>query len=134
MTEQATHIQPAQLSLVALKLFFAIGDQWQLTDEQRRVLAGLGSRSGLHRWRQANEAGKALNLGRDALERLSYIAGIYKALQLLFSERQAWREWVHKPNRDFGGQSALERMLAGNVLDLAVVRQYLDAQRGSDYD
>ncbi len=32
--------------------------------------------------------------------------------------------------RPFGGASALERMLGGNVGDLYVVRQYLDAQRG----
>jgi hypothetical protein len=40
--------------------------------------------------------------------------------------------WVKKPNsaRGFGGKSALERMLAGRVLDLADVRRYLDAQRG----
>ena len=40
--------------------------------------------------------------------------------------------WLHKPNQSplFGGHSALERMLSGNVSDLYVVRQYLDAQRG----
>ena len=30
----------------------------------------------------------------------------------------------------YGGKSALDRMLAGQVSDLYVVRQYLDAQRG----
>ena len=30
----------------------------------------------------------------------------------------------------FGGRSALDRMLSGNVADLYIVRQYLDAQRG----
>jgi hypothetical protein len=40
--------------------------------------------------------------------------------------------WVKKPNsaHGFGGKSALERMLAGRVVDLADVRRYLDAQRG----
>jgi hypothetical protein len=39
---------------------------------------------------------------------------------------------VSKPNTAplFGGQSALARMLSGNVADLYVVRQYLDAVRG----
>ena len=39
---------------------------------------------------------------------------------------------MSKPNQAalFGGKSALERMLAGNVADLLAVRQYLDAQRG----
>ena len=41
-------------------------------------------------------------------------------------------EWVRKPNTapPFGGGSALERMLSGQVADLYVVRQYLDAERG----
>lgn len=32
--------------------------------------------------------------------------------------------------RFFAGQSALARMLGGNVADLVAVRQYLDARRG----
>ena len=41
-------------------------------------------------------------------------------------------EWVRKPNkaRVFGGASALDRMMSGNVADLYVVRQYVDGQRG----
>ena len=41
-------------------------------------------------------------------------------------------EWVRRPNSAplFNGQSALQRMLGGQVADLYVVRQYLDAQRG----
>jgi len=40
--------------------------------------------------------------------------------------------WVKKPNDAplFNGRSALDRMLSGQVADLFVVRQYLDAQRG----
>jgi len=60
------------------------------------------------------------------------LLGIYKALQLLLPDTHAADEWIHKPNTapPFGGRSALERMLTGNVADLYVVRQYLDAQRG----
>jgi hypothetical protein len=32
--------------------------------------------------------------------------------------------------RIFGGGSAIDRMMSGNVADLYVVRQYVDAQRG----
>ena len=40
--------------------------------------------------------------------------------------------WLSEPNTAplFGCQTALQRMLGGNVSDLFVVRQYLDAQRG----
>ena len=65
-------------------------------------------------------------------ERISYLLGIYKALQMLFPEPAQADAWVKKPNQAplFGGRSALERMLGGQVADLYVVRQYLDAQRG----
>ena len=67
-----------------------------------------------------------------ALERVSYILGIYKALNILLPNEQAADAWVRCPNTAplFGGKSALDRMLLGKVSDLYVVRQYLDAQRG----
>ena len=42
-------------------------------------------------------------------------------------------EWIRKTNDApfLAGRSALERMLDGQVADLFVVRQYLDAQRGA---
>ena len=66
------------------------------------------------------------------LERLSYLLGIYKSLQILLPDPVAADAWVRRPNTAllFGGRSALERMLSGQVADLYVVREYLDAQRG----
>jgi hypothetical protein len=63
---------------------------------------------------------------------LSYLLGIYKALQLLFKEPAAADAWLRRPNDAplFGGRSALDRMLSGQVSDLFLVRQYLDAERG----
>ena len=57
---------------------------------------------------------------------------IYKALRILLPDDKAADGWVRLPNAAplFGGRSALERMLGGQVGDLYVVRQYLDAQRG----
>jgi hypothetical protein len=42
---------------------------------------------------------------------------------------------VRQPNRaaPFGGASALQRMLAGNVSDLNLVRRYLDGVRGGGW-
>ena len=71
-------------------------------------------------------------LDRHLLERLSHLFGIYSALQILFPLARRADEWLRKPNSAplFGGRSALDRMLGGQVADLYVVRQYLDAQRG----
>ena len=68
----------------------------------------------------------------DALERISYLLGIFKALHILLPDEEAADAWVRKPNTAplFAGTSALERMMSGQVSDLYVVRQYLDAQRG----
>jgi hypothetical protein len=69
-------------------------------------------------------------LPKDALERISYVMGIYKGLQILLPKTAD--DWVRKPNKAqvFGGASALDRMMSGNVADLYVVRQYVDGQRG----
>ncbi len=122
-----------EMSRVALKLFFGITEEWDLTDEQRCTLAGLGTRTTLHNWRHKLDANEPIKLSKDTLERLSYLAGIYKGVQLLFSDPGQWKNWVRKPNRDFGGASALDRMLAGRVVDLADVRRYLDGWRGEHY-
>jgi hypothetical protein len=60
------------------------------------------------------------------------LLGIYSALQVLLPKPEAADAWIKKPNTApiFGGRSALERMLSGQVGDLYLVRQYLDAQRG----
>ena len=70
------------------------------------------------------------SIPKDTLERISYILGIYKGLQILLPETAD--QWVRKPNNAgiFGGRSAVERMASGNVADLYVVRQYIDAQCG----
>ena len=126
-------VDNATMSRVAVKLFFGIAEEWQLTDEQRCTLAGLGTRTTLHNWKQKLATGEPIKLGKDTLERLSYLAGIYKAVQLLFSDPIQWKNWVRKPNRDFGGTSALERMLGGRIVDLVDVRRYLDGWRGEVY-
>lgn len=116
------------LSGPALRTFFRIADAWRLTvDEARRIL-GDPPRSTFFLWKRAGEG----QLSRDTLERVSYVLGIYKALQILLPEADAADAWIRKPNSAplFGGRSALDRMVSGNVADLYVVRQYLDAARG----
>ncbi len=116
-----------QLSGPALRTFFNIADKWQLGPDEQMKLLGVTARSTFYKWKKDTEVA----LPRDTLERISYIFGIYKALQVLFPNEAA-NAWVKMANsaKLFTGRSALERMLSGNVADLYVVRQYLDAQRG----
>jgi hypothetical protein len=115
----------------ALRTFFKIAGVWDLTSEQAMTLLGFDerTRSTYFKWKRDPESAR---LTKEKLERLSYIFGIYKALQVLLPKPESADQWIHRPNAaaPFGGQSALDRMLSGNVADLYVVRQYLDAQRG----
>ena len=111
-----------------LRTFFDIAAAWRLAPREAMTLLGLRSRSTYHVWKD----GKSGALSRDTLERISYVLGIYKALQLLLPSDEAADAWIRKPNTAplFGGRSALDRLLSGNVADLYEVRRYLDAQRG----
>src|SRR5262245_45067353 len=112
----------------ALRAFANIAEAWGLTVAEQLELLGIASRSTFFKWRRERDP----KLPRDTLERLSYLLGIYKSLQILLPDARAADEWVRRPNDAplFGGRSALERMLSGQVSDLFVVRQYLDAERG----
>jgi hypothetical protein len=112
----------------ALRAFVNIAEAWDLSIAEQLKLLGIASRSSFFKWRRERDP----KLPRDTLERLSYLLGIYKSLQILLPDEQAADAWIRKPNTaaPFGGRSALERMLSGQVADLYVVRQYLDAERG----
>lgn len=113
---------------VAKRTFFRIMDAWRISDAEARVLLGAPSRGAFYNYKR----GEGGALGRDALERISYVLGIYKALQLLFPDPAQADAWMKKPNAAFGGRSALAHALGGNVVDLADVRRYLDAVRGGE--
>ena len=111
-----------------LRAFANIAEAWGLSIAEQLTLLGIGSRSTFFKWRRERDP----KLPGDTLERLSYLLGIYKSLQILLPDPAASDAWVRQPNKAplFGGRSALERMLSGQVADLYVVRQYLDAERG----
>lgn len=112
----------------ALRTFFRIASAWQLSPTDARLLLGSPPPSTFYKWK----SGDVRTVPRDLLERLSYLLGIYKALQILLPSPAAADGWVTKPNAAplFAGRSALDVMRSGNVADLFLVRQYLDAQRG----
>jgi len=111
-----------------LRAFANIAERWGLSVAEQLKLLGIASRSTFFKWRKEREP----RLPQDTLERLSYLLGIYKALQILLPDPQAADQWVRRPNSapQFGGGTALDRMLSGQVADLYIVRQYLDAERG----
>ena len=118
-----------EMSAAGLRAFFNIARDWDLSAEEQIVLLGKPGRSTFFKWKNEPQTAR---LGRDTLERLSLLLGIYKALQILLPQPSAADTWIKRPNSapPFGGRRALDRMLAGNISDLVAVRQYLDAMRG----
>ena len=116
---------PAVDSAAALRGFFLIMDAWSVGAEAARTLLGSPPLRTYYAWRQ----GKGVRLSGDTLRRIGYVAGIYKALQILYSDARLADSWVMRPNEAFGGQTPLQRMCGGDVVDLASVRAYLDAAR-----
>lgn len=116
--EEAQAMQRAIVNLFA---------KWGATDDEAcTLLGGIGLRT-FARW-------KVGDLGRTTVDlqaRMSNILGIHKALRLLFDDPQQGYAWVKRPNSAFGGNSALQVMLGGQLTDLMRVRRYLDAQRGA---
>lgn len=130
--ERAKSFTPEELAAPGLRAFERIAQAWQLSVDEQLCLLGQPPRSTFFAWRKNPERA---SLPRDTLERLSYLLGIWKSLQILLPDAAAADAWVRQPNSApaFGGRSALARMLAGNVSDLHAVRTYLDGVRGGGW-
>jgi hypothetical protein len=115
----------AVVPMDALRGFFHIMDAWNVNAEDARILLGSPAERTYYAWRRGN----AVRVPSDTLRRVGYVAGIYKALQIVYSDPRLADGWVNSPNKAFGEQSPLERMRGGDVIDLAAVRGYLDAAR-----
>lgn len=109
----------------ALRGFFLIMDAWGIGAEDARTLLGSPAERTYYAWRKGN----VVRVPSDTLRRIGYIAGIYKALQILYSDARLADGWIRCRNKSFGDQTPLERMRGGDVVDLAAVRNYLDAAR-----
>ena len=112
-----------------LRAFFNLAQRWQLNDQQARVLLGSPASRTYARWKTGQV--QPARISRDTRERLSMLMGIHKSLRYMFRDPSRGYNWLRKPNNAFGGEPALNRMLAGSIPDLATVRTYLDAERGA---
>lgn len=106
---------------------FTILGAWGADSQQARRILGSPPERTFYAWK----AGQVGAVPHDTVQRLGYVLGIYKALQIVYANPQQADGWPSRPNRAFGGQSPLERMAGGDVTDLAAVHQYVDAYRGA---
>ena len=116
-----------RLSRSAITAFLNIMEKWGVRDEDARALLGGMSNGPFYEMKKNPNR----TLDADTLTRLSYLVGIFKALNILYSEALA-DAWIQRSNsnRIFGGQTPLAYMIKGGLPALQVVRRLLDARRG----
>lgn len=127
LPDLSSKLERERLSRSALKAFFNIMDRWQVRDEDARGLLGGLSNGPYYQWRKNPKR----TLDADTLTRVSYLIGIFKALNVLYGTKLA-DQWVSLPNQNriFAGKTPLEYMLAGGQPAMQIVRRLLDARRG----
>jgi hypothetical protein len=115
-----------RLSAPALKAFFNMMARWKVRDEDARGLLGGASNGPFYEMKRNPDR----IIETDRLTRISYLIGIFKALQILHGPKLA-DEWVQLPNRNpiFNGQTPLAYMVRGGLPGIETVRRLLDARR-----
>ena len=115
-----------RLSPSAIKGYFAILDKWKLDPDAGAALLGGIPRASFYKLKKT-----PTTLTQDALTRISYVVGIYKALHILLPEEYA-DAWMMRPNNNilFGGRTPLVYVIHGGFPALERVRSLLDAARG----
>jgi len=116
-----------RLSPSAVRAFFNIMARWGVRDEDARTLLGGISNGPFYEMKK--KPGRVLDT--DRLQRISYLVGIFKALNILYSEKLA-DAWIGlaNSNRIFGGLTPLAYMIKGGLPAMQTVRRLLDARRG----
>jgi len=112
----------------SLIMFFNMVKIWKVRDEDARLLLG-GVTNGPFYEMKKNPEGKALDV--DRMFRVSYLLGIFKAINILHGQELA-DEWVQLSNRNpmFAGRTPLQYMIDGGLPAMQNVRRLLDGRRG----
>lgn len=117
----------ACIAKAGLQVFFSIGDKWDLSDENMKVLLGNPTDAEFVVWKK-NSTDIALD--KVTLERISHLMIIYRNLRTLLPSEDAAYTWVKRANKAplFSDDTALNYMLKGDILALQQVHQYLDGE------
>jgi Protein of unknown function (DUF2384) len=127
LVDLAAKAERQRLSPSAIKAFLNIMARWRLRDEDARALLGGMSNGPFYEMKKNPDR----LLDADRLLRISYLVGIFKALNILYSQELA-DEWIRLPNsnRIFAGATPLAYMIRGGAPAMQIVRRLLDARRG----
>jgi hypothetical protein len=126
LVDLTTKAERERLSPSAVRAFLNIIARWAIRDEVARTLLGGMSNGPYYEMKKS----PSRVLDTDRLLRISYLVGIFKALNILYSRNLA-DAWITLPNsnRIFGGQTPLAYMMKGGLPAMQTVRRLLDARR-----
>ena len=117
-----------RLSPAAIEGFLRMMEIWKIRDTDARQLLGGLSTGSFHAFKRQQ---KQRTLAQDTLTRVSFLIGIFKALNILYSEPLA-DAWITLPNRNpiFRGDTPLAYILQQGLPGMLEVRRLLDSRRG----
>jgi hypothetical protein len=108
-----------------MKAFVRLAERWRLHRTAWPALLARSQRA-IDGWKSDIESDRDTKLDADVAERISHLVAIYDGLHRLFGNSEYADSWVHQPNRAFGGQKPIDRLLTGMFTDLYDVRIYVD--------
>jgi uncharacterized protein (DUF2384 family) len=116
-----------RLSSSAVEAFLKITENWKLRNEDAMALLGGVSNGRFYQLKRSRKG----TLTQDELTRVSFLIGIFKALNILFGRKLA-NQWVTRPNSNlmFGNAPPLELLVRGGLPGMLGVRRLLDNRRG----
>ena len=128
LIDLSSKVERERLSPSAVRGFFNIMARWGIRDDDAKLLLGGLSNGPYYEMKKNPDR----VLDTDRLLRISYLVGIFKALNILYSKKLA-DQWIRLPNtnRIFGGQTPLAYIIKGGLPAMQTVRRLLDARRGS---
>ncbi|WP_339806174.1 DUF2384 domain-containing protein [uncultured Marinobacter sp.] len=112
--------QEARVGLIGFRY---IMEQWHCTVEEQQQLLSLDADTF-----QVLQSQASPEMPDDVLMRISYLMGIYRALNTLYptEERAVGRIRLPTTDEPFCGQSALNFMLTHSLEGIALTRRYFD--------
>ncbi len=130
LAEPATVALLSQQDRIAtvIKAVTRIANAWKLTNAEAAALFDVPSAT----WSRMKAGSFRGALDQDKMTRASVLIGLFKGLRLLFNGPLT-NGWPKLPNAGpgFGGRTPVELMTAGGIPSMLLVRQHIDALRGS---
>jgi hypothetical protein len=114
----------------ALRAYFRIAQLWGLTLREERTLLGNPPPWAFLRWKLTHTG----TPNAEAIERISYVLGIFRALEVLLPAPASAGQWMRKLNFNpkLGGRRPLDLVLDEGASGLCWLLAYLDAQAADE--